>query len=83
MPCLEESIDAKIRPQVERGKFEFASGKNINDLINFILYHMYNWIFFNGATTDDEKQEDNKDTFNLDAEDDIVAEVLMGKHNEV
>lgn len=61
MPVLEESVEVKIMVKVN-GEYEFASGKNMDDLIEFILYHMDNWKYFNGATKEeDNEQEEVKD----------------------
>lgn len=50
MSLLDEAVKNKILDKVE-DEYTYHSGKAEADLHDFILYHMYNWKAFNGATT--------------------------------
>eukprot|EP00956_Cyclotella_meneghiniana_P032148 scaffold87013_cov49-Cyclotella_meneghiniana.AAC.2 len=47
LSLMDEAVKAKIVTKVD-GEYEYYSGKTIDDVIEFILFRMYNWKHFNG-----------------------------------
>ena len=53
LTLVDEAVKEKIL-QREEDEYEYRSGKNESDFINFLLYRMYHWKVFNGATADED-----------------------------
>jgi hypothetical protein len=50
LSLMDEAVKSKILKKVD-GEYEFDSGKGMSDFIDFIFYQMFNWQYYNGATT--------------------------------
>ena len=53
LTLVDEAVKEKIL-QREEDEYEYCSGKNESDFIHFLLYRMYHWKVFNGATADED-----------------------------
>lgn len=52
LSLMDEAVKAKIINKVDKDEYEYSSGKKILDIYDFILFRMYHWSTFNGATMD-------------------------------
>ena len=55
LSLIDEAVTASILVKAG-GEIEYRSGKTEVDFVNFLLYHMYNWRLFNGASGDDNNE---------------------------
>lgn len=77
LSLVDEAVTASILAKVG-GEIEYRSGKTEVDFVNFLLYRMYNWKLFNGASgeatsaavADPAASDDNKEVADANETDD-------------